>query len=104
VLYELRTYLVRPGHLPTYVRDFEQRGLPVIRRYAQLVGYWTTEVGPLNEVVHLWAYRDAQHRAEQRAKLYADVDWAESYLPSGSALVMSQNSRLLTATEFSPLR
>jgi len=28
------------------------------------VGYYTTETGPLNQIVHLWAYQDLNERAE----------------------------------------
>jgi NIPSNAP len=104
MLFELRTYTIRPGRLPAYVADFERRGLPVISRYLELIAYWVSEVGPLNQVVHVWAYRDAAHRAEQRALLYADPDWVEDYLPSALGDVQQQESRLLTAASFSPLR
>ena len=103
MLYEMRTYTIRPGRLPAYVADFERRGLPVIRRYAQLVAYWVSEVGTLNQVVHVWSYRDAAHRADQRALLYADAEWVDGYLPTAVDDVQHQESRLLTAASFSPL-
>jgi hypothetical protein len=102
MLYEMRTYTLRPGRLAAYVADFERRGLPVITRYARLVAYWVSEVGPLNQVVHVWAYRDAAHRAEQRARLYADPDWVEGYLPTAVDDVQHQETRLLIAASFSP--
>jgi len=104
VLFEIRTYTIRPGRLPAYVADFERRGLPVISRYAQLIAYWIAEVGALNQVIHVWGYRDAAHRAEQRALLYADPDWLEGYLPAALDDVESQESRLVTGAPFSPLR
>jgi hypothetical protein len=103
VIFEMRTYTVRPGRLPEYLADFEARGLPVISRYARLVAYWVSEVGPLNEVVHVWAYESAAHRAAQRAKLYADPEWTGGYLPTGVEHVLGQQSRLLTAAPFSPI-
>lgn len=104
MLFELRTYTIRAGRVRSYVADFERRGLPIITRYAELVGYWVTEVGALNQVVHLWAYRDAAHRAQQRSQLYADPDWVHTYLPTALDDVVHQESRLLTAVSFSPLR
>jgi hypothetical protein len=103
MLYELRTYTLRPGRLAAYVADFERRGLPVIGRYATLVAYWTSEVGQLNQVVHVWSYRDAAHRAEQRALLYADLEWVDGYLPTALDDVQHQESRLLSSASFSPL-
>lgn len=104
MLFEMRTYTIRPGRLAAYVADFEHRGLPIIARHAQLVAYWTSESGALNQVVHVWRYRDAAHRAEQRARLYADADWIDGYLPTALDDVQYQESRVLTAATFSPLR
>jgi NIPSNAP len=103
-LFELRTYTIRPGRLAAYVEDFERRGLPVIARYAELIAYWTAEVGTLNQVVHVWRYRDAAARAERRARLYEDPDWTDGYLPTALADVLHQESRLLVGASFSPLR
>ena len=100
----MRTYTIAPGRLARYVADFERRGLPVIGRYAELVAYWIVEVGPLNQVVHVWRYRDAADRARQRALLYADPDWVEGYLPTALDHVQHQESRLLVGAPFSPLR
>jgi NIPSNAP protein len=104
VLYEMRTYTLRPGRLPAYVADFQARGLPVISRYAELVAYWIVEVGALNQVIHVWAYHDAADRATRRAGLYADPAWVDGYLPDALDDVVSQESRLLTAAPFSPIR
>lgn len=104
MLYEMRTYTLRPGRLTAYVADFERRGLPVISRYAELVAYWVAEVGALNQVIHVWRYRDAAQRAKQRARLYADAEWCDGYLPTAVDHVEHQESRLLVAASFSPLR
>ena len=104
VLFEMRTYTLRPGRVAAYVADFEQRGLPVISRYAHLVAYWITEVGTLHQVIHVWRYQDAAHRATQRARLYADTDWVDGYLPRSLDDVITQQSQLLTAAPFSPVQ
>jgi NIPSNAP len=104
VLFEMRTYTLRPGRLTAYVADFQERGLPIVSRYADLVAYWITEVGTLHQVVHVWSYADAAQRAAQRTRLYADPDWVDGYLPRALDDVVSQQSQLLTAASFSPIR
>ena len=37
-----------------------------------MVGYYATEIGELNQVVHMWAYEDLNSRVERRAKLMKD--------------------------------
>jgi hypothetical protein len=62
----------------------------VMSRYATLVAYWVTDVGRLHQVIHVWAYNDAGHRAAQRARLYADPEWTEGYLPRALDYVQTQ--------------
>ncbi len=59
------TYAARPGaRLP---RLYERQGLPVQMKYlGHLVGYFTTEVGNVNEIVHIWAYQDLADRTKRR--------------------------------------
>ena len=52
------------------------KGLAVQKRIlGHLVGYYSVEVGPLNQVVHLWAYDSLDERAKRRAALWADPEW-----------------------------
>ena len=37
--------------------------------YGKLEGYWSTDIGPLNQVMHLWSYTDLNERARLRAEL-----------------------------------
>lgn len=75
--YEMRTYTVQIGKMNEYLRHFEKEGLPVISRYATLVGWWYTEIGELNQVVHIWAYESLDDRIKRRTALYEDPDWLE---------------------------
>ena len=36
--------------------------------YGKLEGYWLTEIGPLNQVMHLWSYGDFSERARLRGR------------------------------------
>ncbi|XIA63929.1 NIPSNAP family protein [Bradyrhizobium sp. TZ2] len=37
--------------------------------YGKLEGYWLTEIGPLNQVLHMWSYKNFEERARMRAEL-----------------------------------
>lgn len=95
MIYELRAYQLRPGGIPHYLDFFEAVGLPVISRYAELVGYFRTETGMLNRIVHLWRYRDRAHRAGQRAALLADREWQTAFLPHAMGMLLDQHSTIL---------
>jgi NIPSNAP len=55
MVYEMRVYTLQPGKVAAFQELIEKEALPVISKYSKLIGWWSTEVGPLNEVVHIWA-------------------------------------------------
>jgi hypothetical protein len=103
VIYEMRTYQVHPGKAGEFLKMYQERGLPLISRYAQLIGCWTKESGVLNSVVFLWAYEDPGHRASQRAKMAGDAEWT-AFVPSMLPFLVHQESVFLTPTALSPLK
>jgi hypothetical protein len=95
MIHELRTYDFAPGDAVRYLDLFRREGLPLITAYLPLIGYLLTEIGPLNRIHHLWAYRDLADRAERRSRFMQDKAWTEGFLPRGIALVRRQESRVL---------
>jgi hypothetical protein len=95
MIHEFRTYDFAPGNALRYLDLFRREGLPLITGYLPLIGYLVTEIGPLNRIHHLWAYRDLADRAERRGRLMQDKAWTEGFLPRGMALVRRQENRLL---------
>lgn len=102
MIVDQRTYATRPGRLQEFVDTFAAQGLPLYTRYCgTLIGYFTSESGPLNQVVHLWGYADAADRDARRAALVRDPGW-QAFLDVALPLLSSQESRLLKPTAFSP--
>ncbi len=63
MIYELRTYQLVFGGIPKYLDLVKNRLLPILAEHGlKPVGFWTSEIGPLNEVVHLWAFPDLNER------------------------------------------
>ena len=57
MIVDVRTYTLIPRKLPKYVEIFEKQALPVMKRHGlELMGYYVSYIGPLNQVVHLWRY------------------------------------------------
>jgi hypothetical protein len=103
MIYEMRTYQVQAGKAGEFLKMYQADGLPLIGRYARLVGCWTKESGVLNSVVFLWAYDDLGHRTAQRAKLAQDVEWT-TFVPRMLPYLVHQESVFLTPAGFSPLQ
>lgn len=100
MIVEQRTYTTHPGKWRDYLALYQAEGLPVqLRILGRMVGYYTTESGPLNQIVHMWAYSDLNERAERRARLAADPQW-QAYVAKMLPLLQSQEAKFLTPTPF----
>src|SRR5262245_57926789 len=98
MIYELRTYTVRTGTLGDMVKaastvSREVRG----DDYGKLEGYWSTDIGPLNQVMHLWSYSDLNERTKLRAELSKNQRWTTDYIPLIRQLLVRQDVRLMNA-------
>ena len=63
--------------------------------YGKLEGYWSTDIGPLNQVVHLWTYTDLNERARLRAELAKNERWVKDYMPLNKDILLRQDIRLM---------
>ena len=58
---EERMYTLQVGTAAQYFKNYEEFGMKVqLKHLPHMVGYYVTESGPLNLVVHLWAYDDLE--------------------------------------------
>jgi hypothetical protein len=102
MIVEMRTYTLHPGKVANYLRLYEAEGLATQTRIlGKLLGYYSTEIGDVNQVVHLWAYESFEDRLKRRAALFADPDWL-AYIPKIVPMLITQESKLLNPARFSP--
>lgn len=105
MIVEERCYVLRmPWGPQEYLALYEAEGLAVQREtLGNLLGYFHTEVGGLNTMVHLWGYDSFEDRMRRRAALAVEPRW-QAYLPRIRPLIESMSNRLLLPTSFSPIR
>jgi len=102
LIVEQRVYTCHCGKAPVYVSLYAQEGLAIQRPIlGHLLGYFTSDIGTLNQVIHLWAYESLADRAERRARLLADPAW-RTYAAKVQPLVLEQHNAILTPAPFSP--
>jgi hypothetical protein len=100
MIVEERIYTLQPGKVPEYLKLYEEEGMALQTRHLPaMVGYYFTEIGTLNTIVHMWAYDDLKHRAECRAKMLADPEW-QAYVKKTQPLIVRQKSRILNPAPF----
>ena len=68
-----------------------------------MIGYFSSEIGELNLIVHLWGYESLDERARRRAELLAHPGW-QAYTAKVRPLIRSQKNRILVPAPFSPIR
>jgi hypothetical protein len=100
-VYELRWYRTQTGRTAEWLEQFKAV-MPTRDRYTRRVGLWQTDLGPLNEVVHMWVYRDLNDRAARRGQLGQDPAW-QKFLASSAPLLAAMTSVVLIPTPASPM-
>jgi len=106
VIIDHRTYEMHPGRMPDWLALWEREALPLQIKYLEgFVGMFRTEVGPMNEVVHLWRYADMADRERRRNAMEADPAW-QQFRRNVAALgaIRKQHTKILVPVPFSPMR
>jgi len=66
MIFEMRTYQLKPGTVPQAEQAFADKiGERV--KLSRLAGFWHTEVGDLNKIIHIWPYKDIVERTTDPA-------------------------------------
>lgn len=97
---EERMYLLHPGKAPEYFKLYESEGMATqLKHLPHMVGYYVSEVGMQNLVVHMWAYDDLLQREKCRAAMQADPAW-QSYVGKVRPLIVTQDTRIMKTAPF----
>ncbi len=95
MIYEVRTYDLKPGTLAQYEERFGE-ALPHREKYSKLGAFWHTEIGPLNQVIHVWPYENLDERDRIRAEAAQDPHWP----PPSNGAVLNMNSEIWNPAPF----
>jgi hypothetical protein len=100
---DMRIYTIRPRGMPEYLKLFEEMALPIqLRHIGAPIGYYTSEIGALNQVVHLWGFDSLADMEARRAARNADPEWA-TYLAASAHLMLAQEDRIIRRVVFKSL-
>ncbi len=102
-IYELRTYNLYVGKLAEAVEVYKTFGWPALEPHdgGRLIGYFTGDVGAMNQIVHLWRFEDDADRRAFWAAVYAD----EAFKAFGAKIrpmIQSQSNKLLQNAPWGP--
>jgi hypothetical protein len=95
MIYEMRTYTLKPGSVQEFFKRWEPL-VPGREKFSRLGALWATEIGPLNEVIHVWPYESIEERNRVRAEATASGNWP----PPTRELIVRQKSEILHPAPF----
>src|SRR5262245_62528646 len=99
MIYEVRTYDCKPQSVPEVEKRFAE-AYETRKKFSQLAAYWHTEIGPLNQVIHVWPYKDLEERRKIREA--AVKESGGKWPPSTSEFMVGTSSYSSATFEFSP--
>src|SRR6266571_4768271 len=82
------------------VKLYQELGFPALQRGGQdrkLVGYFQSDTGTINQLVHLWKFDDDSDRRAHWASVYTNKDFVEGFVAKFRPLLMTQEVKLLHA-------
>jgi hypothetical protein len=97
-IYEIRTYTMLPGVAPQVAEKWAER-IEGRTKLSPLAFCGHTELGNLNQWIHVWAYKDAADRFATRDKARETGVWP----PATRGMFVHQENMLVVPAEFSPL-
>lgn len=97
MIYEIRTYSLAMGSLAETEKRFGE-AYEARKKYSPLAAFFHTEVGPLNEIIHIWPYKDLEERAKVRAEAAKDANWP----PKISEFIVNQKVEIVVPFPSAP--
>ena len=97
MIYEFRTYTLRPKTIGEFVKRFGE-ALPKRLEYSPLAAFWQSEIGALNQVIHVWPYADTAERTQVRSAAVAAGIWP----PKTSEFIVDMRSEIFEPVTQAP--
>ena len=97
MIYEMRTYHVKPGSLPEVEKRFGE-AYEKRKKLSAMAAFWHTEIGPLNQIVHIWPYKDLAERERTRADSLKIDGWP----PKIGEFLLEQRTDIMIPFAISP--
>ncbi len=97
-IYEIRTYTMQPGGVGIVTEAWAEK-IEGRLKFSPMGFCGATEIGGLNQWIHVWAYKDAAERFSVRDAARASGAWP----PNTRGQFIRQENMLVVPAAFSPL-
>ncbi|KAL9984110.1 hypothetical protein ACROYT_G006370 [Oculina patagonica] len=99
-IYEMRTYYIKPKNFAEFMQLTNEYIHLKSDTNSVLNGYWTSDIGGLNEVTHIWEYDSYAQRAGARKALYQDQTWVNNYVKKILKMFVKQDNLVMNAVHW----
>jgi NIPSNAP len=98
-LVDHRIYTIRLRKMPEFLEVFNRLAMPILMQTLEYpVGFYVSQVGPLNQFVHLWRYESLADYERRCFARDTHPDFA-AYLKASEHLIEAQETRLIRAVD-----
>lgn len=96
---DLRIYTIKPRGLAEFIEVFDTLAMPVqLRHLGPPIAFFASDIGPQNQVVHLWGYDSLADYDRRRIARDQDPEWP-AYLSASGHLLVAQENRFLRTVD-----
>jgi hypothetical protein len=97
---DIRVYTIRPRGVQEYLKLYKKWALTIApKHWGPPLGFFVTEIGPLNQVIHMWAFESLADLERCRASLLSDPEFAK-YLAATEGFIIAQEDRIVRRVDF----
>ncbi|XP_014115116.1 PREDICTED: protein NipSnap homolog 3A isoform X1 [Pseudopodoces humilis] len=93
IFYEIRTYDIKPAKMKEFL-EMVKKYFHFRTAHSELVGFWYSELGAMNRVLHIWKYDNFAHRTAVRHALANDKDWQGKFISAALPLIEKQHNEV----------
>ena len=97
MIYEFRTYQIKARSLQTVISKFQEK-IEGRNTISKIGAFWYSEIGVLNQIVHVWPYENMEHRNQCREKAVKKNLWP----PDTAEYMLRMNTEFWKPVSFSP--
>jgi hypothetical protein len=103
-LVDHRIYTIKLRKMPEFLEVFDRLAMPVLlQTLGNPLGFYVSQVGPLNQMVHLWGYDDLADY-ERRSNARDTHPDFPAYLAASEHLITAQETRLVKWIDLPSMR
>ncbi|RZA16403.1 MAG: NIPSNAP family protein [Lysobacteraceae bacterium] len=103
-LVDHRIYTIQLRRMPEFLEVFDRLAMPVLlKTLGAPLAFYSSVVGPLNQVVHLWGYDDMADYERRSIARDTHPDFP-AYLSASEHLIVAQETRLIRRIDLPSLR